>query len=119
MLRTLLAAAVTAAALLAPVATAPAPAPATTVQVVTAATSSFGTLAQRNRYIGCVAPGTEVGYTLRVNLLRAAARALEGIRAGVPDSRIVRTLQREFPQLSLTSREGLRIVVCTRIVWAK
>lgn len=88
-------------------------APAVTT-TATAEAATFGTLAQRNAYISCVAPGTEVSYTLRVNLLRYAGRALEGIRAHVPASKVTAVLRTEF---HLTATEASRVYWCTVRVW--
>lgn len=80
-----------------------------------ASSTSFGTLAQRNAYISCVAPGTEVGYTLRVKLLTYAGKALEGIRAGVPSSTITAGLRAQY---HITSAEASKVYWCTLKVFA-
>jgi len=78
------------------------------------ATASFGTRAERDAYIRCVAPSTEVSLTLRVKLLTYAGRALEGIRAGVPASKVTAVLRAEY---HLTTTEASKVYWCTVRVW--
>jgi hypothetical protein len=81
---------------------------------IAAGTASADTLAERNAYISCVAPGTEVGYSLRIKLLSAGYRALEGLRAGVPYSDIVVVLKREY---GFTSTEAWTVLSCAKKTW--
>lgn len=76
--------------------------------------STFGTLAERNAYVRCVAPATEVSLSLRVRLLTYAGRALEGIRADVPAWKVTRTLRIEY---RLTAAEASRVYWCVVKVW--
>lgn len=80
----------------------------------TASTAEFGTLAQRNAYISCVAPGTEVSPTLRIKLLNYAMKALEGIRANVPAATVTASLRRIY---GLSSTEASKVYWCTKKVW--
>lgn len=126
MFRTLIAAALAAAALtLTPAAPATAvtgphaPHQPQTVQQIAhnraaAAGAPMGTLAQRNAYVRCVAPATEVSYTLRVRLLSYASKALEGIRARVPAATVTAGLRKLY---HLTVTEASRVYWCTVRVW--
>jgi hypothetical protein len=82
--------------------------------VQAAAAAPIGTPAERNRYIRCVAPGTEVTYTLRVRLLRYAGTALFYLGNGNSRATTWRKLVRIY---GLTSWEAQRVTVCADIVW--
>lgn len=91
--------------------------PAVTVveEAHTAPAHAMGTRAQRDAYIKCVAPGTELTPALRTKLLRIAGKALEGIRAKVPAKTVVTGLARLY---KITRPEASRAYWCTRRVWA-
>lgn len=100
--------------LLAPTAAVVAVPAATTTATATAA--SYGTLAERNAYVRCVAPSTGVTLNLRIRLLSFSAKALEGIRAGVPAPLVTATLRSRY---GLTTAEASRVYWCTVRVWGR
>lgn len=78
------------------------------------AAADFGTLAQRNAYIRCVAPSSGVTLKQRILMLNVAQKALEGIRGGVPSSTVIISLDRLYP---ITREEARKAYWCTMKVW--
>lgn len=75
----------------------------------TAGTAAAATLADRNAYIRCVAPNTEITQHQRERLLGIAYRALEGYRAHVPSRTLIPRLAIQY---HLTYREAEKVYYC-------